>query len=90
MTIREYIPQAAKTKIWLCPSTVYTPRFNAHPVFAGYECTKNTVPEEILDRDFCKHFVENGTDCIIWQNSVEFETELNAKKREISYTSTDS
>lgn len=89
MTVQECILQSGKSKFWLCPSIVHNARFNAHPLLAGYECSKGTIPEEISDREVTKHYSENGVECIFWDNSAEFEAELNLKKKEDGYVSSD-
>ena len=73
MTVIEYVKEKQPSKVWLCPDTVYHPKFNPNPLLQGYECTKSTVPEKLRNKEMVKHFLENGFTCIIWKNDNEEE-----------------
>lgn len=80
-TVREYIKGLSKDKIWMCPELVHSPKFNQHPLLAGLECTRSTVPKILLDKKVIECFYEGGLNCIFWDNSREFEEELNVTFR---------
>jgi len=76
-TVEEVIESISSSKFWLCPSTVFKPRFNPSPIMGGLECTKTTVPEVLKSRRVKKSYSENGRYCIIWINDEDFENSID-------------
>ena len=67
-TVREILSKFDHSKIWLCPHEVSDSTFERNPLLKGIECTRTTVPKELLDKSVDKTFVESGFLCIIWRN----------------------
>ena len=78
-TVGEIIKSSTAAKIWLCPHVVHHPSFSTNNLLRGIECTKSTVPNELLDKEVRKQFKEGGFLCLIWYNSPECEAELKTK-----------
>ena len=76
--VREHLETARYSKIWLCPSKVYNPKFNSHPYLLGFECAKYNVPDIIANSLAEKIFYEAKTTCIIWHNTLEIEEQINS------------
>lgn len=79
-TVQEQVTQSGKSKLWLCPDVVFNPKFNPNLYLGGYECSKSSIPKELREREVFKHFPDNGFECIIWRNDIEFEQNLNSMK----------
>ena len=69
ITVQEFVNQKRGKKLWLCPSIVNNIKFNPDPVLKGLECTESSIPEVLKDKYVRTYFNENGTLCIIWENS---------------------
>lgn len=67
-TVENIISKDIHNKIWLCPHEVLNSTFERNPLLQGIECTRGTVPKELLDKSVDKTFVDNGFLCIIWRN----------------------
>lgn len=68
MTVEQYINQSNKKRFWLCPNIVPHPTLGDDPILHGYECSPQTIPEELKDKPVVKHFIDSNFECIIWEN----------------------
>lgn len=67
-TVLEYVKEHDYSRLWLCPSIVSNGKISNPPWMYGYECTQNTIPDEIKNKKVRRHYKENNVDCIIWEN----------------------
>ena len=80
-TVEQLVKSSVVNKIWLCPHVVHKPSFSTNNLLKGIECTKSTVPKQLLDKEVRKEFKEGGFLCIIWYNDPANEEEM--KKQEV-------
>ncbi len=71
MTVREYVKWKGCKKIWLCPSLVSDGRISTDPILTGIECSDWGIPERIRNKKVRRHYVEEGFECIIWENDED-------------------
>lgn len=67
MTIQECAKQSRYSKMWLCPNLVTSGKLSIDPLLSGFECSPNTVPESLKDKEVVKHFAEDSITCVIWE-----------------------